>query len=136
MIDSEKPVLFFDGVCNLCNHAVQFVIRHDRQGKVRFATLQSEIGEEAKKTIIATYGHVPDSLIFFDRGKYYTLSSAALRMAGYLDGGWRVLKVLLIVPPFIRNAVYKLIAAKRYKWFGKLTECMMPTPELRSRFLS
>ena len=135
MIDSEKPVLFFDGVCNLCNRAVQFVIRHDRQGKVHFGTLQSEAGEEAKRAVIAEFGHVPDSLIFFEHGNYYTLSSAALRMAGYLDGPWRVLKWLLIIPPIIRNAVYKLIAKRRYQWFGKRDECMLPTPELRSRFL-
>ncbi len=129
------PILFFDGVCNLCNSAVQFIIRHDRQGKVRFAALQSDAGQQAQQAIKAQMGTVPDSLILFDKGRYYVQSAAALKAAGYLDGGWYMLKALFVFPAFIRNAVYGLIAAKRYKWFGKRDSCMMPTRDLQRRFV-
>ena len=135
-LPNNKPVLFFDGVCNLCNKAVQFVIKHDKRGLVHFATLQSGVGLEAKKAVVADYGKLPDSLIFLDNGKYYTESAAALRMAGYLDGGYKLLKALLLIPGFVRNPVYRFVARNRYKWFGKQDECMLPTPELKSRFLN
>lgn len=132
----DNPILFFDGVCNLCNQSVQFVIRHDKAGKVKFATLQSARGDIARLALLKQQGHVPDSLILFEHNKYHTLSSAALRLAGHLDGGWKLLKLLLVIPPFIRNAIYKLIARNRYKWFGKRDECMLPTPALKARFLN
>lgn len=131
----EGPILFFDGVCNLCNRAVQFVIRHDRKGKVRFASLQSAAGLQARAAIRAQLGRVPDSLILLDGGKYYTESDAALRLAALLDGPWRALKGLMILPAFLRNALYRFIARHRYNWFGKRKECMVPTPELKARFL-
>lgn len=132
---TNNPVLFFDGVCNLCNSAVQFIIRHDKKGQVHFAALQSEAGMIAREAVLKQYGHVPDSLIFKDKGKYYVSSAAALRVSGYLDGGWKLLKYLLIIPSFMRNAVYRFIARNRYKWFGQQEACMMPTPELKARFL-
>lgn len=131
----NEPVLFFDGVCNLCNRAVQFIIKHDPGAKIKFATLQSEQGIAAKKAIEAALGSVPDSLIFFDGSEYYAQSRAALKIAGYLNGAWPLLKAFLIVPAFIRDPVYRLIAANRYRWFGKQASCMMPTPELKKRFL-
>jgi predicted DCC family thiol-disulfide oxidoreductase YuxK len=134
--DNKRPVLFFDGVCNLCNHAVQFIIRHDKQGKVKFATLQSAAGERAKQAVSQKLGHVPDSLILFDKGNYYAQSAAALKVTAYLDGGWPILKVLMVIPSFIRNPVYRFIAARRYKWFGKQDSCMMPTPDLQRRFIN
>ncbi len=128
-------VLFFDGGCNLCNSAVQFVIRHDKEGKIRFASLQSESGKAATAAVLAQKGHVPDSLIFLEKGYYYTESDAALRVAAYLDGGWKGLRHLRNFPRFLRNAVYRLVARMRYKVFGKRDACMLPTAELRQRFL-
>lgn len=135
-VSGNQPVLFFDGDCNLCNGAVQFIIRRDPEGKVKFATLQSPQGEVAQKAIIAQLGYVPDSLIFWEKGRYYTRSAAALKVAGYLKGGWPVLKVFLAIPGFLRNGIYNFIAANRYRWFGRQDTCMLPTPELQRRFLS
>ena len=132
---STGPILFFDGVRNLCNGAVQFVIRHDKKGRVRFASLQSGSGQQAMDEVSATTGSVPDSLILFENGMYYTESDAALRLAAYLDGGWSALRHLWIFPRFVRDAVYKLIARYRYRMFGKREACMLPTPELKQRFL-
>ena len=132
---ADSPVLFFDGVCNLCNSAIQFVIRHDRMSKIKFAPLQSAEGEIARLTVQQHLGYVPDSLILRVGSRYYTESAAALKVAGYLDGGWRLLQSLMIFPRLLRDPVYRFIAANRYRWFGKQQVCMMPTPELRSRFL-
>lgn len=132
---AEQPVLFFDGTCNLCNSSVQFVIRHDKAGKVKFATLQSSAGAASRQAVLSTYGHIPDSIILYDEGRYYIQSTAALRLAGHLDGGWRLLRVFLLIPAFLREPVYKFIARNRYRWFGKQDTCMLPTPALKARFL-
>ncbi len=128
----EQPILYFDGVCNLCNNAVQFVIRHDKQKKFLFASLQSAAGKEVLQKLPAT----PDSMVLYASGKYHLKSSAALHTARLLGGIYALAFVFIIIPGFIRNAVYDLIARNRYTWFGKREECMIPTPELKSRFLS
>lgn len=130
------PVLFFDGVCNLCNGAVQFIIRHDKAGRIRFASLQSAVGQEAAAAVRKQHGMVPDSLIFLEQGQYFVLSDAALRVAAYLDGGWRLLRRLRAIPRPVRDAVYRFVARNRYRWFGKRESCMMPAPGLMSRFLN
>ena len=135
MDNPAGPVLFFDGVCNLCNSAVQFIIRHDKAGRVRFASLQSTHGAQAAQAVIQSHGHLPDSLIFLDKGIYYTESDAALRVAPYLDGSWKYLRYLTIFPRPLRNVVYRLVARYRYRWFGKKDACMLPTPALKQRFL-
>ena len=131
---TENAIIFFDGVCNLCNGAVQFVIERDRKSYFKFAALQSEF---AAKTLSdfdlqVTQG---DSFVLLENGKVYEQSTAALRVAKKLKGLWPLLYVFIIVPPFIRNAVYKFIARNRYKWFGKQESCWVPTPELKSKFL-
>lgn len=131
----EGTVLFFDGVCNLCNAAVQFVIRHDKKGVIRFASLQSDRGKAALEAVSGQRGVRPDSLIFFEKEKYFIESDAALRVARYLDGGWKALAWLRIFPKGLRDAVYRLIARNRYRWFGKKQACMIPTAALRARFL-
>lgn len=132
---SSGPILFFDGVCNLCNTAVQFIIRHDKDGKIHFASLQSAAGKVAQDAVLTAKGYVPDSLIFLDGSVYYTGSDAALHAAAYLDGGWKGLRHLRIFPRVLRDAVYGLVARSRYRLFGKRDSCMMPTPELRQRFV-
>ncbi|HYE55611.1 MAG TPA: thiol-disulfide oxidoreductase DCC family protein [Chitinophagaceae bacterium] len=132
-VDESTPVIFFDGVCNLCNRSVQFVIKHDKQAKFRFASLQSNAGQELLKQY-----HLPqtdfNSFILYDNGKIYTRSAAALLVAKELNG-WKWLAAFRIVPRFIRDAVYNVIARNRYRWFGKKDECMIPTPDLKARFL-
>ncbi len=129
------PVLFFDGECNLCNGAVQFVIRHDRNGVIRFAALQSVPGKVATTEVQKKYGRVPDSIILLEAGNYYVESDAALHLTAYLDGGWKLLRYLRIFPRILRDFVYGIVSRNRYRWFGKRDECMIPTPALRSRFI-
>ncbi|RAJ79220.1 putative DCC family thiol-disulfide oxidoreductase YuxK [Chitinophaga dinghuensis] len=130
----NKGIILFDGVCNFCNASVNFVIRHDRQGYFRFAPLQSEIATELSRQ----YGfdtNALSSFILVENGKVYTKSTAALRVAGKLNFPVRLLSLLMIVPAFIRNGVYSWIARRRYRWFGRKDACMVPTPEVRSRFM-
>lgn len=127
----NQPVILFDGVCNLCQSSVQFIIKRDKKAKFKFAALQSEAGQKLLK------GHTApglDSVILVENDKVYTHSSAALRIAKGLDGLWPMLYVFVIIPRPLRNWLYNWVAANRYRWFGKQESCMMPTPELKSRF--
>jgi len=133
--DTERPLLLFDGVCNLCNGAVQFIIRHDRRKRFLFASLQSATGIEVARQCTKGGKKLPDSMILLYKGQCYTRSGAALRIACLLGWPWHLLSAGLIVPPFMRNIVYDRVAANRYRWFGKKEECMIPTPELQERFL-
>lgn len=124
----------FDGVCNMCNAAVQFIIKRDKTGDLRFASLQSD---HAKAQLVA-YDLPPtylDSFILLEKGKLYTRSTAALRVCRYFGGLWKALYIFIIIPAPIRDAVYDFIGRNRYKWFGKKDQCMMPTPEQRAKFL-
>jgi len=128
------PIIFFDGICNLCNGAVQFTIKRDHKNIFRFASLQSEYATEK----IAPFNIAPenlDSFILLENGKVYQRSTAALRVAKKLNGLWPLLYGFIIVPRFIRDAVYNYIAKNRYKWFGKQESCWVPTPELKEKFL-
>ncbi|MBL7745966.1 MAG: DUF393 domain-containing protein, partial [Chitinophagaceae bacterium] len=123
----------FDGVCNFCNRMVNFAIRYDKRAKLRFAPMQSSTGEELR-----VQHHVsPDinTVILIDNGKAYTYAKAAIRICKYLDWPARLLYVFVIVPSFISQPVYKWIARNRYKWFGKKDSCMVPSADVRSRFL-
>lgn len=127
------PVLLFDGVCNLCTSSVQFIIKRDPKRKFRFASLQSAFGQEVlQQHQLNTQTF--DSLVLLDGGKIYQRSTAALRIARQLSGAWSMLFIFMIVPAFIRNAVYDFIARNRYKWFGKKEACWLPTPDLQALF--
>jgi predicted DCC family thiol-disulfide oxidoreductase YuxK len=129
-----RPVVLFDGVCNLCNRAVQFIIKRDKKKQFRFAALQGKGGNDLLKKFDLP-ANLFNSFILVEGDKVYTRSTAALRVAKKLSGGWKLLYGLMIVPRFIRNAVYNVIAKNRYKWFGKRNECMIPAPGLKERFL-
>lgn len=131
----DRPVLFFDGVCNLCNHAVQFVIKHDHGERFLFASLQSAYAKSKMPEIQQALGKVPDSMVLFYKGKYYVKSDAALHTARLLGGWSSLLAAGLVVPRFIRNTIYDGVARNRYRWFGRRDECMIPTPALKGRFL-
>lgn len=131
----SQVVLFFDGECNLCSGAVNFVIRHNKAKQILFASLQSEIGKTATSKVLRQFGRVPDSLIFLENGQYFIESDAALRLARYLDSPWKALQILKIFPGFLRDGVYRFVARNRFAWFGKREACMVPTAELRGRFL-
>jgi len=131
---SEHPVILFDGVCNLCTGSVQYVIRHDPKRLFRFASLQSEFGQK----ILSNHQLPADtfnSFLLLDGKKIYTRSTAALLVAKRLRGVVKLLYAFLIVPKFIRDVVYNIIAKNRYRWFGKKNECWLPTPELKSLFI-
>lgn len=128
----ENPVILFDGVCNFCNSSVNFIIEHDKKGYFKFAPLQSEIG----KTLVDKFGlNDVDSIILVEDDKAYTHSTAALKFIKHLDGIWSWAYIFIIIPRPIRDFFYKLFAKNRYRLFGKKEVCMMPTPEIRSRFL-
>lgn len=131
----DKPaIILFDGVCNLCNNFVQLVIKHDQRGRFKFASLQSNTAQELLKSMPAAKRNL-DTVVLVENGQYYQQSTAALRILRYLDGGWPLLYGLIILPPFIRDWGYALVAKNRYRWFGQRESCMLPTPELKSRFL-
>lgn len=130
----ENKVILFDGVCNLCNGAITFIIKHDKKDVFRYASLQSEIGKKLAAKHDIDLQKV-DSIILITNNKAVSKSTAALRIAQQLSGAWPLFIVFLIVPTFIRNGVYDFIARNRYKWFGKKDACMIPTPELKSKFL-
>ena len=129
-----KPILLFDGVCNVCNASVQFIIAHERAPVMQFASLQSELG----RSLVGQHALSGDldTVVLIDGGRVLTRSSAAVGVLKHLGGAWRALAALLwIVPRPLRNVGYDLFARFRYRLFGKRDECMVPTPELRARFL-
>jgi predicted DCC family thiol-disulfide oxidoreductase YuxK len=131
---NDPSILLFDGVCNLCSGAVQFVIRHDPEGRFRFAALQSETG----RRLLERHGLPADALdtfVLIAGGRCYTRSDTALELVRRLDAPWRWLRVLRIVPRAIRDRAYGVVVRNRYRWFGRRESCLVPTPELTQRFL-
>jgi len=128
-------LVLFDGICNLCNGAVLFIIKRDKAGKIRFASLQSDVGRDQ----LVRNGLDPDALhsvIVVENGKLFQKSDAVLRIAARIDGPWRWLRIFQIIPRFLRDILYDLVARFRYKIFGKKDACMIPTPELKKRFVA
>lgn len=134
MLKANNPIVLFDGVCNLCNGFVQFVLTREARSKLHFANQQSLQGQK----LIREFG-LDDSklktMVLIADGNAYVRSEAVLRTMGYLRAPWTWMQALLIVPGAIRDLFYNYIAANRYDWFGQTDSCMLPTPELRSRFL-
>ncbi|UJR84788.1 thiol-disulfide oxidoreductase DCC family protein [Sandaracinus amylolyticus] len=133
----DHPIVLFDGVCNLCHGAVQFIVDRDPRATFHFASLQSD----RAAALLREHGRTPpagdpESVVLVEDGRIYEHSTAALRIARRLGGLWPALYAFVIVPRFVRDAVYRLIARNRYRWFGRTEQCRVPTPELRARFLS
>ena len=126
--------ILFDGVCNLCNGFVQFVIARDPHARFRFAALSSDAAKKLLENS-SVRESIPDSMVLVQDGKVYFRSDAPLRIARGLTFPWPLLYGLVIVPRCLRDWVYDFIAARRYRWFGRRDVCMVPTPELRQRFL-
>jgi predicted DCC family thiol-disulfide oxidoreductase YuxK len=128
------PIVLFDGECNLCNATVQFIIRHDRKGVFRFASLQGAYGS----SLLASLGMpniTPDTFLLQADGRVYLQSEGALRTLRRLGLPWSLSYVFILLPAGLRDAVYAFVARNRYRWFGKRETCYLPTPELRARFL-
>jgi predicted DCC family thiol-disulfide oxidoreductase YuxK len=131
----SESIILFDGVCNLCNSSVNFIIDRDKSKKFKFASLQSETGRH----LMNSFGKDPDkidSVVMITGGKLYSKSSAALKIASLLPFPYPLSGVFLIIPEFLRDIVYDYIAENRYKWFGKRNVCRMPDEETRDRFLN
>ena len=126
-------IILFDGVCNLCNSSVQFIIKRDSTGYFKFASLQSKTGQ----TLLKKHGLTNDlnSFVLIENDQVYLKSSAALRVCSKLGRAWRILSLFRFLPLFIRDFLYDIIAKNRYKWFGKKERCMLPLPEWKHRFL-
>ncbi|MCL4125396.1 UNVERIFIED_CONTAM: hypothetical protein GTU68_011146 [Idotea baltica] len=134
-LQKHNKLILFDGVCNLCNNTVQYVIKHDKKDVFRFAALQSDIGQVIIKRHDIDTSKVDSILLFSNENGIKVKSTAALFIAKDLGFPNNLMSVFLIIPAFIRNWVYNYIAKNRYKWYGKREECMIPTPELRAKFL-
>ena len=129
-----KSIILFDGVCNLCNSSVNFIIKHDKKERFLFASLQSDAAKEillqfpSKKIIMG-------SLFLIENNKIYNKSTAVLKILRNLNGGVRFLYIFIIIPKFLRDSLYDYFAENRYKWYGKKENCMVPSPKLKKRFL-
>ena len=130
----DGPLVLYDGTCGLCSRSVQLILRHDRRGRFRFAALQSDAG----RALLRRHG-LPvdqlDSVVLVEGGRAYTKSRAALRIARGMDAPWPALRALAVVPRPVADFVYDRVARSRYRLFGRQESCMIPTPEIRSRFL-
>ncbi len=134
-LPQNKKIILFDGVCNLCESAVQFVIQHDKKDVFRFVALQSELGQEILKHIGINPLKI-DSIVLYQPGiAYYYKSSAALEIAKSLGGFFHFGTLFKIIPTGIRNQIYDYIAKNRYKWYGKKEHCLIPTQALKKKFL-
>ncbi len=130
----EHPILLFDGVCNFCDNYVQFLIKHDKKGTYRFAPIQSPIGQRLLQQNNFPTDKI-STVVLLEGGKLYTKSTVGLRIFKELGGLWSLLYPFILIPKPIRDIVYDFLAKNRYKWFGEKEACMIPPPEVRSRFL-
>lgn len=129
-VTPNQPIIFYDGLCGLCDRSVQFVLKHDKKALFKFSTLQGAFAEKTLKGPVSM-----NSFILLYRGKVYRESAAALHTFRLLGGLWRLLFVFIIVPGFIRNTIYRYIARNRYRWFGQFEQCRIPSPATQSRFI-
>lgn len=131
----QESIILFDGVCNLCSHSTNFIIQHDPQHRFKFAPLQSVAGQ----ALLRQY-HLPaeklTSVILIEHGRVYDRSTAVLRMARRLNKLWPLAYCLMVVPPFLRDTIYNWVARHRYQWFGQRDTCMIPTSDVKARFLT
>ena len=135
--ETSERIILFDGVCNLCNGAVQFILDRDPHAVFRFAALQSDAAGALLRDRGVVVDRVePDSVILVEGNEVYHRSDAALRVARHLRAPWPAAYALRVVPRFVRDAIYRFIARHRYLWFGRTETCRVPTPELRARFLA
>ncbi len=135
-IDSQLPIILFDGVCNLCDGFVQFVIRHDKKQQFKFTSLQSDVGQDLRTKYFPTVRDLSTIVLIDEHHNTYTQSDAILKILSTFGGLWRFTKVGFIIPKKWRDYMYNWVAKNRYRWFGQSEQCMLPTPVLRSRFLN
>jgi len=134
-LPKDKKIILFDGICNLCDATVQFIIKRDKKDKFRFVALQSELGQQIIKHIGIDTSKT-DSIILYEPGHaYYYKAEAAIKIAKQLGSFFPLMGAFSILPTWLSNKVYDYVAKNRYKWYGKKDECMIPTPEMKTKFL-
>lgn len=134
-VPQNKKIILFDGVCNLCDSTVQYIIKRDKKDIFRFVPIQSELGQKILKHLGISERNI-DSIVFYEPGKaYYYKSHAALKIAKNLGGLYAYAIIFKLIPSFLRDLIYDYVAKNRYKWYGKKESCMIPTPELKEKFL-
>ena len=134
-LPQDKKIILFDGVCNLCDASIQYIIKHDKKDVFRFVSLQSKLGEKIINYIGVDTDKTDSMILYLPKIAYYTKAEAVLRVAKELGGLVSMLNIFSILPKFIQNFGYDILAKNRYKWYGKKENCMMPTPEISSKFL-
>ena len=135
-LPKDKKIILFDGICNLCDNAVQFIIKHDKNDIFRFISLQSELGKNILKHIGLNNSQI-DSIVLYQPGiAYFIKADAAFKILKELNSRYRFLLLFSFTPSLIKNSIYDYIAANRYKWYGKKESCLIPSLELESKFLS
>jgi len=130
-----KSIIFFDGVCNLCNASIDFVIQRDKDDQFLVGALQEDLSKKILTNFEVREDYL-DSLVLVEKGKIYYKSTAALKISRHLSGLWPVLYPLIFLPKFLRDSIYNWIGSNRYRWFGKKSACRLPTPAERAKFLS
>ncbi len=133
-IPTDKNIVLFDGICNLCNASVRFIIKRDRKNLFYFASLQGVAGQELLRNFDMETDQF-NSFVLIEKNKIFTRSEAVLRVLKILGRGWKFLYAFIILPKFIRDGIYNLVSKNRYKWFGKKQECPLPSPEWKAKFL-
>lgn len=132
---SSLNIVFFDGVCNLCNSAVQTLIKMDKRNNLKFSALQGQLARELILPFLPAENEAFTTMIFFKAGEVYTKSTAAIEIARTAGGFWKIAVLGYILPRLLRDWAYNLVSRNRYQWFGKQETCWLPTPELKSKFL-
>ena len=133
-IEGVDNLVIFDGVCNLCAHSVKFILDHEAGQTLRFTPLQSPAGARFMRELGLDPGDAKTIVLIAD-GRPYMRSDAAIRISQYFDGAWKLLGMIRIVPRPIRDWAYDIVARNRYRWFGRFDTCMVPTPQLKARFI-
>lgn len=134
-LPKDKKIILFDGVCNLCNSSVQFIIKKDKKDVFRFVALQSELGQKITTHIGVNSSNIDSFLLYEPGNAYYYKAEAALKITSALGGLYGLLSIFNYFPKQISNYIYDYVARNRYKWYGKKESCMIPTPEIKSKFL-
>lgn len=132
---AQHPILYFDGVCNLCNTTVLWILKRDKKSVFRFASLQSDAGKALLASRMPGQSDIGNSVLLEVDGKVYAKSAAIIHTVKMLGGFYKLAVIAWLVPRFVRDAIYDYVAKNRYKWYGKKDACMVPTPELKARFL-
>ena len=134
-LPKNKKIILFDGLCNLCDSAVQFIIKHDKKDVFRFVSLQSDIGKEISNYLGMNSEELNSIIVYQPGYAYYYKSEAVFEIAKELGGIYSLITIFSILPSSITDSIYDYIAENRYKWYGKKESCMIPTPSLKSKFL-